>query len=106
MFAKYFKMLADNNIFYVLVRANCTDRLQPLDLSINKPAKDFMKKKFQEWYANIILQQLESGITEYESFCHETFGIQVGYRDACSSKPYILINGFQKAGIIDALKNN
>ena len=57
-------MLADNNIFYVLVRANCTDRLQPLDLSINKPAKDFMKKKFQEWYANIILQQLESGITE------------------------------------------
>ena len=49
-----FKVLEDNDIFYVLVPANCTDRLQPLDLSVNKPAKDFMKRKFQEWYANII----------------------------------------------------
>ncbi len=31
------KLLAENNILYVLVPANCTDRLQPLDLSVNKP---------------------------------------------------------------------
>ena len=35
-----FKELENNNIFYVLVPANCTDKLQPLDLSVNKPAKD------------------------------------------------------------------
>ena len=30
-----FKPLDDNNILYVLVPANCTDRCQPLDLSVN-----------------------------------------------------------------------
>ena len=31
---------------------------------MNKPAKDFIKRKFQEWYTNIILQQLEDRINE------------------------------------------
>ena len=38
-----FKKLEENNILYVLVPANCTDKLQPLDLSVNKPAKDYLK---------------------------------------------------------------
>ena len=36
-----FKLLDDDNILYVTVSSNCTDRLQPLDVSINKPANDF-----------------------------------------------------------------
>ena len=39
---RVFRMLEDNNILYVIVPSNCTDILQPLDLSINKSAKDFM----------------------------------------------------------------
>ena len=46
----FLKKLNDNNLLYAFVPANCTD---PLDLSVNKPAKDFMKRKFQEWYSNI-----------------------------------------------------
>lgn len=57
-----FKLLDDNNILYVIVPANCTDKLQPLDLSVNKPAKDFMKSKFQEWYSEIIKKQLVMGL--------------------------------------------
>jgi len=41
------KKLEDNNILYVTMPNNCTDRLQPLDLSVNKPAKDFLQSKFQ-----------------------------------------------------------
>ena len=30
--------------------ANTTDQLQPLDISVNKPAKEFLKRKFEQWY--------------------------------------------------------
>ena len=42
------QLLLDNNILYIFIPANSTDKLQPLDLSVNKPAKDFMKLKFQD----------------------------------------------------------
>lgn len=41
-----FELLESNHILLVLVPSNCTDRLQPLDLSVNKPAKDHLRKKF------------------------------------------------------------
>ena len=41
--------------------ANCTDKLQPLDLSVNKHFKDEMKKRFQEWYEEEVQKQLTSG---------------------------------------------
>ena len=44
------KLLEDNNIHLVILPANCTDRLQPLDLSLNKLVKDFLRKKIEIWY--------------------------------------------------------
>lgn len=38
-------LLEDNNIHSVLVPASCTDKLQPLDLTVNRAAKAFLKKK-------------------------------------------------------------
>ena len=58
-------ILQENNILYVHVPANCTDQLQPLDLSINKPAKEFLRHEFQNWYAQQICKQLEEEIDEY-----------------------------------------
>ena len=45
------KLLEENHIIPVSVPANCTDRLQPMDLSINKSVKEFMRTKFRDWYA-------------------------------------------------------
>ena len=42
------ELLTRNNILFVCIPPNCTDRLQPLDISLNKAAKDFMKQQFQE----------------------------------------------------------
>ena len=106
-----FKVLEDNDIFYVLVPANCMDRLQPLDLSVNKPPKDFMKRKFQEWYANIILQQLVDNINKPVDMRLSIMKPMVSkwaieMYDHFVSQPKIIINGFRAAGIFDTLKTN
>lgn len=38
-----------NNFLFALISNNCTDRLQPSDLSVNKPTKDFIRDRFQDW---------------------------------------------------------
>ena len=35
-------LLDHNNISIIIIPANCTDRVEPLDLAVNKPVKDFL----------------------------------------------------------------
>lgn len=44
-------LLNDNHFRITIVPPNCTDRLQPLDISVNKAVKEFLRKKFQQWYS-------------------------------------------------------
>ena len=60
-------ILEKHNIVSVIVPANCTDKLQPIDLSINKPVKDGMKACFQSWYASEIQKQLERNAVMQEA---------------------------------------
>ena len=50
-----------NNIHVLSVLANCTDRLQPMDLSVNKSVKEFMRGRFRDWYSEQVQQQLSEG---------------------------------------------
>ena len=51
--------LDKNNINVVLIPPNCTDRLQPLDISVNKAAKEYLRQQFQSWYAQEVCAQLK-----------------------------------------------
>ena len=57
------QLLEQSFIDVVFVPPNCTDQLQPLDLSVNKSAKDFLRGKFQHWYSDKIFDQYEDGST-------------------------------------------
>ena len=53
--------LEQNNIQSVLIPANCTDRLQPMDIFVNKSIKTFLRKQFTAWYAEQISKQVKHG---------------------------------------------
>ena len=86
--------------------ANCTDKLQPLDLSVNKPLKDEMKQRFQSWYAKKVQKQLASGIaiqdvkidTRTSTLKPKSANWLMASLNSLAQKPEIVINGFKKAG--------
>ena len=103
-------LLKQNNIDYVIVPPNCTDRLQPLDVSINKPVKDFLRAKFQSWYAEQIVTQKNSDQAVQPVDVRLSIVKPIGAKwmiavsDYIRSHPEMIINGFKKVGIVDFLK--
>ena len=60
---KVLQKLDESNVLVVFVPANCTDQLQPLDLSVNKPLKAHMRKCFVSWYSERVAEQINEGKT-------------------------------------------
>ena len=50
------KVLEENQIRIVKVPSGCTDELQPLDLSMNKSCKCYLRSKFITWYVSEVEQ--------------------------------------------------
>ena len=57
------QLLERNNVDIAFIPANCTDRLQLLDLSVNKSSKDFLRDKFQQWHSEQIFDQLQDDLS-------------------------------------------
>ncbi len=101
------ELLEENNICVVMVPANCTDRLQPLNVSVNKAAKNFLRGQFQDWYATQICDQLKAKDDDHK-FVDLKLSIvkplgakwMVSMYDYFLSKPEIIRNVFKGAGII------
>ena len=51
-------LLEEHDIYVSLLPANTTDRLQPMDIGVNKPTKDFIKRQVNEWYVEGVIKQL------------------------------------------------
>ena len=103
------KLLMDNNIEYIIVPANCTDRLQPLDVSVNKPAKEFLQNKFQGRFADQIASKLESNDkTSVDTRLSIMKPLGVGWLvelyDHLCSNPSFIVNGFRASGILKSIQ--
>lgn len=103
--------LKSNNIRVVKVPANCTDKLQPMDVPINKPMKDEMRKRFQGWYAESVRKQLEEGTPLEEvkidlalsAIKQESTRWMIQSWEALAQRPEVAVHGFEKAGILPAV---
>ena len=84
-----------------------------MDLSVNKPAKSFLKRCFEQWYLDEIIKQFNG--KDIESTELESIGLNlttlkelmakwlVEMADYFAENPLIIVNGFMKAGITPAL---
>ena len=103
------KLLEEHHINVILIPANCTDRLQPLDLSFNKAAKTFLRSKFQMWFAKeIALQKNGEKPNEPVDLCLskiKPLGAQwlLELYDHFKANPSVIVNGFKATGITDCL---
>ena len=52
------ELLEAHSIHVCLLALNTTDLLQHMDIAVNKPAKGFLKRKFEHWYSNEVTKQL------------------------------------------------
>ena len=102
-------LLDAHNIHHVLLPSNTTDKLQPLDIAVNKPAKQFMRNKFDHWYTEQIFEQLQGRNTEEVELLPVDLSLPVlkemGAKwivemfEYISNNPQFMVNGFLKAGI-------
>ena len=107
-----FSRLKKNHIYYVIVPPNCTDTLQPLDVSVNKPAKAFLRNCFQTWYAEKLASQIEENPSQYKPVDLKLSVMKpLGARsmiqlyDHFKNSPEVIVNGFKATGIFDCVKS-
>ena len=89
-----------HNILVIDVPANCTDRLQPLDVSINKSIKHYLK----ESYANEVHKQQGKPV-DMKLSVSKPLGAQwfIHAFQHVQENKLIITNGFDEAGITDRL---
>ena len=104
-------LLEEKGIFVCKLPPNSTDILQPMDLSVNKSVKDYLRKEFSNWYSNEVSQQLNNSEdlqlqpVKLSLSSLKTIGAKwlVGMVDYIQDNPKIVVNGFRKSGILQAL---
>ena len=102
----FMEILERNNIHVVSIPANCTDRLQPMDLSVNKSVKKFMRNKFREWYASQLQKHLDKDTdslnpVDLRLSTLKPVGAQwlISLYDYLKEHESIIVNGFRAAGL-------
>ena len=103
-------MLESHGIVPIIVPANCTDKLQPIDVSINKPIKDKLRCRFRDWYASEVEKQLKTVKVDQVKVEMTTAVMKVKSAQWMVSAvqeiqkhPEIAVNGFRAAGILPAV---
>ncbi|MEO0687884.1 MAG: hypothetical protein AAFY76_23225 [Cyanobacteria bacterium J06649_11] len=96
----------------VPVPRNMTNYFQPLDLTVNRSCKSFLRDQAQTWYAEQVQAQIANGIAPENVSVDLKISILkplhakwvTKYYDHIRTRKEIIINGWRRSGIIDALR--
>ena len=106
-------LLQESNIFFVTVPNNMTHLFQPLDLTMNGFCKSYSKRKFAQWFAQQFDRelalfkkvediQMKFQLTEIKPI-HANWISQFYNHMSTDEGSKIIINGWKKSGISDAV---
>ena len=100
--------LEENNIHSVLIPAAYTGLLQPMDISVNKVVRSFLRRNFSEWYINELTELFindEDEIADLSSARMKCVGGKwiVDMFKYLEDNPQIIVHGFRHAGVFGAL---
>ena len=103
---KVLDLIEANHCVNVYVPANLTHVFEVLDLTINGVAKSFLNRKFSEWYAEQVTQQIAKGIVVYDVKVDTNLTVMkpvhakwlVGLYDHLRNSRDLILKGFEQAG--------
>ena len=114
--SKVTALLECHNIHSCILPSNTTDVMQPMDISVNKPAKAFLKNKFEAWYASEVMKQFHGKeVQDLEEMDFQAIDMSmqvmkdvvalwlVELYEHMSDNPGIIVNGFMKSGMSKAM---
>ena len=99
--AEILQRLDDHHIYVILLPLNCKDKLQPVDLSVNKPTKDFLHKELNTWYSKQVCSQFqeksEKSATDTRTSVVKPLSAEwvKALFDYFKGRPEIISNGFK-----------
>ena len=104
-------VVKESNGKMVPVPNNWTNYFQPLDLTVNKNSKDFLRQEAQSWYSQEIVKQMEAGKRPDEIKFDVRISVVkplhakwiVKYCDYARNNTDLIINGWKESGIINKL---
>ena len=101
--------LEANNIHSVLIPAAHTGQLQPMDISVNKVVKSFLRSKFSEWYSDELAELLDDDNNDSTVDLSMARMKSVGGKwivqlyEYLENNPHIIVHGFRHAGFFSVL---
>ena len=105
------QLVHKNNGKMVPVPNNMAHIYQPLDLSVNRCCKAFLRKESQNWFAGQVQQQIQNGCEAEEVKVDLTISILksiqakklTSFYDRMQNRPDIAVKGFKRAGTTNFL---
>lgn len=106
------KLVSDNNGKMVPVPNNMTSYLQPLDLTVNRSCKAFLRNQAQKWYSEQVQSQIVNGIQPDKVSVdlritvlkplHAKWVVQ--FYDFMQSNGDVVVRGWRRSGVSAALE--
>ena len=102
--------LSDTELYcaFVFMPKSLTANFQPLDLNVNGHAKQFLKRKFENWYDEQVKKEIEKGVNVLSVKIETKLSIVkplharwlISFYDHMQNNRQMIIKAFEMAGII------